>query len=112
MGDLEEGDEVSSLVCNHTFHHECVHKWFQSRLQSQLEGCCPACNRQIFTPLVGTRARPVPIAFTTVAPSITFTDKFCGRTIFLCLGLSIASVILASAIFIGMFVAQSGNRGK
>jgi hypothetical protein len=84
----------------------CIHKWFLSRLQSQLDGTCPACNRAIFNPVVVRKEREPPLIHRLVADNITFTDKCCGRSMFLILGCTAASVVVIAIVYAALLIAK------
>ncbi|KAH7861487.1 hypothetical protein Vadar_026806 [Vaccinium darrowii] len=43
LSNLEKGEEIRNLKCNHTFHKACVDKW----LQQDSEVTCPLCRSSV-----------------------------------------------------------------
>ncbi|RHN42975.1 putative transcription factor C2H2 family [Medicago truncatula] len=46
LSEFEEGDIVRSLNCEHTFHKDCLDKWF---LQEQYCATCPLCRNKVLS---------------------------------------------------------------
>lgn len=44
LSEFEEGDKVRNLSCEHTFHRDCLDKWF---LQEQCCATCPLCRNKV-----------------------------------------------------------------
>lgn len=45
FANYEEGEEVRTLPCLHTFHTECIDQWLTSRRATAL--CCPVCHTKV-----------------------------------------------------------------
>ncbi|KAK2438648.1 RING/U-box superfamily protein [Trifolium repens] len=46
LSEFEEGDIVRNLDCEHTFHKDCLDKWF---LQDQYCATCPLCRNHVLS---------------------------------------------------------------
>ncbi|CAJ2676998.1 unnamed protein product [Trifolium pratense] len=46
LSEFEEGDIVRNLNCEHTFHKDCLDKWF---LQDQYCATCPLCRNKVLS---------------------------------------------------------------
>lgn len=61
LEDMVDGHIVSSLPCQHTFHHECIAAWLRCKLQSGAPGKCPNCNFQIVVPVAQIPSPPTAV---------------------------------------------------
>jgi hypothetical protein len=63
MEKMEITDQISHLpVCHHSFHQECITKWFITKINAGQIGRCPICNLGIVWALQ-VQPEPTPTTF-------------------------------------------------
>ena len=66
---MNDREVMSTLRCQHTFHHECIDAWLTATLQTPLvEPSCPECRADLQVVRLSTVNR------TTVAPTTAQVD--------------------------------------
>lgn len=52
LEELAVGQLVTTLPCKHTFHHDCILRWFSTKISNFQVGCCPSCNLRVVAPAI------------------------------------------------------------
>lgn len=62
LSDITSGQNVTTLVCDHVFHSECIHRWFRSNVT------CPMCRAE--------QPRPEPTRRFRLTNNVVFTIQW------------------------------------